>query len=365
MEDIMNDIEAETGKKLALVIASHAHRDHISGFGKFEARFADFRIGEVWLPWTDDPKDRQAAKLRKKQLALYDKLDRHLRLTLKAKDGDRRYGVALDALANLRGNEPATAALRRAFGVGETRYLRAGNSLARVKGISGLSVEVLGPSRDQKFLSRMDPPAEQRYLAGPGDATGAVHPFPTLEIRPKPRELTRLKKQGQPFLSPLELKRLNEAAEAPADRLALALDNVRNNSSLVLLLRYRGKTMLFPGDAQWGGWQSWIGTDEARRLLGELDFLKVAHHGSHNATPVDVVEALPASGLAAMVPTQVKPFPTIPRKPLLTALEAHCVGHRAVRSDWVKVSKAPAGPKRPARLPAGFKVGNLWIDYKL
>ena len=51
----------------------------------------------------------------------------------------------------------------------------------------------------------------------------------------------------------------------------------------------------------------------ARQLLGELDFFKVAHHGSENATPVDVVNALKKSGLAAMVPTQVKPFPTIPR----------------------------------------------------
>jgi len=52
-------------------------------------------------------------------------------------------------------------------------------------------------------------------------------------------------------------------------------------------------------------------------MLNEVDFLKVAHHGSENATPVNVVHALKDSGLAVMVPTQVKPFPTIPRMPLL------------------------------------------------
>src|SRR6266849_8018968 len=130
----------------------------------------------------------------------------------------------------------------------------------------------------------------------------------------------------------------------PAERLALALDSVRNNASLVIVFRFQGRTLLFPGDAQWGNWQSWIGTDAAKQLLSEVDFLKVAHHGSENATPVDVVNALKRAGLAEMVPTQVNPFPTIPRMPLLTALEKRCAGHVAIRSDWIDVEDAPEGP---------------------
>lgn len=129
------------------------------------------------------------------------------------------------------------------------------------------------------------------------------------------------------------------------------------------MFRYRGKAMLFPGDAQWGGWQSWIGSDDGKRVLGEVDFLKVGHHGSHNATPVDVVAGLRPKGLAVMVPTQVKPFPTIPRKPLLAALEKP--GRVAVRSDWVKVKNAPAAPKVPAKPPKGYSVGKLWVDYRM
>jgi len=151
----------------------------------------------------------------------------------------------------------------------------------------------------------------------------------------------------------------------PAERLALALDSVRNNASLVIVFRFRGRTLLFPGDAQWGNWQSWIGTNDARQLLNTLDFFKIAHHGSENATPVDVVHALRDTGLAAMVSTQVTPFPTIPRMPLLADLEKHCVDHVVVRSDVLAVAGAPAapGPKRP--LPKGFKAGAIWIDYSL
>jgi hypothetical protein len=364
MEPIMDDIEQVTKKKLEVVVATHAHRDHISGFGKFDERFAEFTIGEVWLPWTDNPKDPDAKMFQKKALALYDRLDNHLRLTLKATETDPQFAAALNALSNLKGNETATAALARGFGTGATpRYFRSGESVAKVGAIAGLSAEILSPPKDKAFFSRMDPPSDQRFLAGPTDTTGAVHPFPDLEMRSTDVDFPAIIAEQQPQVAPGDLSQLHDLAAAPADRLALALDSVRNNTSLVILWRYKGKALLFPGDAQWGNWQSWIGTDGATQLLGEVQFFKVAHHGSENATPVDVVHALRTKGLAAMVPTQVKPFPTIPRMPLLTELEKHCLGNVAVRSDSIDVDGAPAGPK--AKLPKGFKAGKLWVDYQV
>jgi len=365
MDPIMDNIEAVTGKNMELIVATHAHRDHISGFGKFADRFAQFRIGEVWLPWTDNPGDPVAGALQKKQLALYELLDVHLRVALQATEGNPKYAAALDALSNLKGNEKATSELKRGFGTGaKVRYLQAGESMAKVGAGAGLSADILGPSKNKEFLARMDPPADQRFLTAPGDLTSAVHPFRNLEIRFGEADYAAIERDGQPFVPPEELQALHDATEAPADRLALALDSVRNNTSLVILFRFQGKSLLFPGDAQWGNWQSWIGTDSARQLLSEVDFFKVAHHGSENATPVDVVRALKEGGLVAMVPTQVKPFPTIPRMPLLKELEAHCAGQVAVRSDWIEVEKAPTGPKPKPKLPKGYEAGKLWIDYQ-
>lgn len=366
MDLIMDDLESETGGRLELIVATHAHRDHISGFGKFADRFAEFQIGEIWMPWTDNPRNKGAAALERRHLALYDRLDRHLRFALGATENDPKYAAALHALSNLKGNERARSELRRAFGTGaRVRYLGAGASFAKVRGVTGLSAEILGPPRDASFFSRMDPPASQRFLTSSSDLSEALRPFPALEIRQDEADYQAIVKEGQPRVPAGELDSLHELAEAPAGQLALALDNVRNNTSLVIVFRFRGKTLLFPGDAQWGSWQSWIGTDGARQLLREVDFFKVAHHGSENATPVDVVNALKESGLAAMVPTQVKPFPTIPRLPLLKALQKRCEGHLAVRSDWIKVANAPAGPVRRTRLPKGFKAGKLWLDYEL
>ena len=365
MDKIMKNIEEETDKNLTVLVATHAHRDHISGFGKFAARFSKFTIGEVWLPWTDNPHDPDAKTFTKKHLALYNAIETHLRVALGAKETDPKYALALDALSNLRGNEVAISELGRGFGTGATiKYLEAGQSIAKVGNVTGLSAEIQGPSRDKSFLTRMDPPADQHFLTAPGDTAGGVHPFPKLEIRIGEPDYGAIVSDGQPVLDPSEILALDQLAEAPAERLALALDNVRNNTSLVIVLRFEGRTLLFPGDAQWGNWQSWIGTDEARQLLGEIDFLKVAHHGSENATPVDVVKALKRAGLAVMVPTQIKPFPTIPRKPLLTELEKHCAGHVAIRSDWIDVDAAPRGPKPRPAFPEGFTPGEVWIDYK-
>jgi hypothetical protein len=364
MDDVMRLIEEHTASKLELIVATHAHRDHISGFGKFAERFAKFEIGEIWLPWTDDPKDTKASAVRRKHLALYHALDTHLRVALGATESQPRYAAALEALSNLKGNETATTELARGFGTGATvRYLAAGASIPKVGDIAGLSADILAPARDASFLARMNPPADQHYLTAPGDTSDLLRPFPSLEIRVGEADYTTIVGLGQPQLLPPQLDTLHELAEAPAERLALALDNVRNNTSLVILFRFRGKALLLPGDAQWGNWQSWIESDTARDVIGGVDFLKLAHHGSENATPVDVVKALRASGVGAMVSTQVKPFPTIPRKPLLTAVEAHC--GVAVRSDWIAVPGAPEGPTPIPKLPKGFKTGKLWIDYTL
>jgi hypothetical protein len=365
MDQIMDDLQKTSGSRLGLLVATHAHRDHISGFGQFANRFAQFQIDEIWLPWTDDPRDKQAAALKKKHLALYEALEKHIRIALAGIPASPVYTAALDALANLRGNETATTELARGFGTGATvRYFQAGSTVDKVGQIAGLSAELLGPPRDSAFLSRMNPPTEQHFLTAPGGETAALHPFSTLEIRPGEADYEAMVKDGQPLVADKDLSPLHDAAEAPAGRLALALDSVRNNTSLVIYFRFQGKALLFPGDAQWGNWQSWIGTDRARQLLNEVDFLKVAHHGSENATPVDVVHALKQSGLAAMVPTQIKPFPTIPRMPLLKELEKHCDGHVAVRSDWIAVDGAPKGPMPSPALPTGFSAGEVWIDYE-
>ena len=67
------------------------------------------------------------------------------------------------------------------------------------------------------------------------------------------------------------------------------LDKAMNNTSLILLFRVGGKSLLFPGDAQIENWAYALDQAEKKpalkKKLESVDLYKVGHHGSLNATP--------------------------------------------------------------------------------
>jgi hypothetical protein len=82
-----------------------------------------------------------------------------------------------------------------------------------------------------------------------------------------------------------------------AGSLALRLNSHINNTSLVLAIEFNDskKVLLFPGDAEYGSWESWHLIDKwltkgkdkrpwAEDLLNRTVFYKVGHHLSYNGT---------------------------------------------------------------------------------
>ena len=359
IQQVVENIAAETGNKLAVVIATHAHQDHISGFGKFAAQFRKFAIGEVWMPWIEDKNNPQAVKLKKKHRAVIARLQMHFNSLAPA--AQQRAGDVMHAIDNLAGNEPALEQLHSGFGTNaKVRFYQAGDSASAPGGLTGLAAQILGPPTDTEFLARMDPPPNQHYLTeGAGPAAAAPAPF-------APRWVVD-GKAARHLLSARELAAIQAYADEPPDALAFALDQAVNNTSLVVLFSYAGKHLLFPGDAQYGNWQYWLGKSDSGKILSGIDFLKVAHHGSLNATPKSAIDNMGAGGLAAMVSTQNRPWPSIPRIPLMDAIRKR-TGNRMVRSDSLALKgAAPKGPApkgpRVDRLPRGFQRGELWFDY--
>lgn len=120
---------------------------------------------------------------------------------------------------------------------------------------------------------------------------------------------------------------------------------VTNNTSVVLLIEWRARRLLFVGDAEWDtgyrerkGNCSWNVMWNKRKdaLKVPVDFLKIGHHGSVNATPwgmgvsgakgepVAILDAiLPVArkdSARAVVSTQRSNYETIPRSDLLVEL---------------------------------------------
>jgi beta-lactamase superfamily II metal-dependent hydrolase len=358
MPKIVANIRQETKDHLNLVVVTHAHQDHISGFGVHAQEWAQVTADEIWMPWTEDLTDAQAVALRTKQLELASNLREHLSVS-------KRLTPATESILenfvgfNLVSNAESMRVARGGFkGVQKQRYLEAGDERKDAAGIVGLDVQVMSPSRDESVLRKMDPPAGQRWLraGGASDPSDRLEPFRS-EVR-KRSILSR--RSAACLLSDAEERELQKAVIAN-DALALMLDDVLNNTSLVLLFRYHGAALLFPGDAQWGSWSTWLEKSGADALLNEVNFFKVGHHGSHNSTPKTIVPKMNHPDLAAMISTQGLPFPSIPKQVMVDELttQSH---HRTVRSDWVPIAGAPVA-QGPAKLPKAFQRGSFWIDY--
>jgi beta-lactamase superfamily II metal-dependent hydrolase len=350
--DAAKNIAVEANNKLALVIATHSHQDHISGFATCEREFQDIKVREVWLPWTENPKDTAAVKLKKKHTALCEMLARHFQAR-PASD------QAVAAIQNLTGNAEALRLLHSGLNGGTVRYLEAGKELNDVAGIAGLSARILGPPRDQKFLARMDPPSDERFLrlgiGGKLEAANDIQPFESVWFGSR---------KSSPYFAALDQhdKSILATMASDPEALAFALDQALNNTSVVALLTYRGKHLLLPGDAQYGNWENWIKGEEADSLLAEVDFYKVAHHGSYNATPKSALQRMPAKAFAGMVSTQSIPWASIPFPKLMEALAERASG--VLRSDSIPIAGAPKGPA-PKKLPKGFDQGDFWFDYSI
>lgn len=371
IERAVDNIAEVTDKKLAAVIATHSHQDHISGFSE---KFCSFDIEEVWLPWCENQADELAIKWQRNEAALVERLDRHF--TAQAAIGAAAANTterkaALSAVANLVRNKKAMQLLRSGFGTGaKVRYLEAGETLSSPADAPGLTVRVLGPPRDEKFLAKMHPPADQRYLqldasGTAGETQNCLEPFPS-----KWRVETEELKTFTLRLADAEEKALQEQLnDSTLDSLAFALDHVKNNTSLVTLFMFRGQYLLFPGDAEYGNWRYWLDEEDAEEILPRITFLKVGHHGSFNATPRDALEKMSEGEFAAMVSTQSTPWESIPRVPLMERLDEQ-TKQKIVRSDWIDLPNAPrplagALPAMPANLAKEFKRGELWFDYEI
>ncbi len=315
LDQAVADIETETQGKLDLVIATHVHQDHISGFSTYVARFRAMRPNHVWMPWTDNDGDASALRLAKRQDALVHALS----------------AVRPDhyALNNLAPNRTALDLLRKYWpGAGaKIEFLTAGDLRSPAAGIPGLKASILGPPRDEAFLRQMEPPPGDHYFRAAaakeaGEAAKPLQPF-----------LDRYK--WTPEVPPLDGKfaaRLRESILEDPEALAMKLDSVRNNTSLVVLFEYGGRTLLFPGDAEYGNWRAWVEKPEAAEILGKVDFYKVSHHGSYNGTPKSALEKMTNPGLAAMLSTMNKPWPSIPREGLVNRLKEKA-GSRLLRTD--------------------------------
>jgi|CXWL01.1.fsa_nt_gi ribonuclease BN (tRNA processing enzyme) len=308
MLDVANDIAKRSGGELTAVIATHRHKDHVSGFQRTKNGkgagdiIAALKPKLVIQPWTEDPKIATTAKAPSGNSSAKKKNAFNHAMSLGAMQSVA--GQILAEAKRVRGLSPRLReelnfigednignadAVRNLMTMGKNEYLYAGKSSGLAKLLPGVNVDVLGP-----------PTIEQSQSARPITRQTSKDKDEFWLLQAAASEFADEKGKSQPVFANYVRKRSD--SEFPQEarwliyhakqlrgeqmlRIVRILDKAMNNTSLILLFRIGSKSLLFPGDAQIENWSYSLSQAATPKLLKAVDLYKVGHHGSLNATP--------------------------------------------------------------------------------
>jgi hypothetical protein len=392
MCSVVDNVYQCFGKDLDLVVVTHEHWDHISGFQHASRKFAKQRFKNLWMAWTEDPTDADGQALQERFSKAHVKLAALATVTgrpLRA-EGDtvglmgfsgplaaaakpsKRTGAVTGVDRPKRGSAAIYYDLRQ-WTKGAPKYLSPG----MIEALPGdLKTYILAPPRNQKLLFKALPSggeAKETYLGASASNEELKEAQSQSPFSPSYRwksysEIKSAKRKASDeeiwlrdrYFGTAETvdedddfdRRIDDRYDMEFNRLAIRMDSNTNNSSLVLAIELPdGSTMIFAADAQVGNWLSWGGVEfkegragrekvtKGHDLLGRARIYKVGHHGSHNATlKKEGLELMVREDLIALISTDAK-FALqqgkgwlMPNPNVSAALNKHAPG-RVIRGD--------------------------------
>jgi hypothetical protein len=377
--DIAEHIAQHCDGQLDAVVATHRHRDHIAGFGDKRARktLDELEPKIVIRPWTDVPETDRTdprhglADDQQHFLGILDQLPAQ---------AEALGGLAFDSasqakratrLAELGFKNTEAVALLEEWGTrGTSHYATAGDVLDLSAQLPGVSIRVLGPPtlKDVPTLTHYAKESEEYWLglAGAGELN-------TLTENGSAKTLASarhvLAEPGGVGAAEWLLRNLDERRISQGLEIVEALDDVLNNTSVILLVTVGSRRLLLPGDAQAENWSLTLDQIEGRNgrkrdsrlatALGKVDLYKVGHHGSRNATPKRLVHhweqtAVPAGHqITSVLTTKAGVFEksqdgAVPKEDLVKALRTLGPLHSTEDLDpnvwWMDLEASTRGP---------------------
>jgi hypothetical protein len=301
MMDIAKDIKQRTKGKLHAVVATHRHRDHVSGFATQNGKgtgdvIKSLKPDLVVQPWTEDPKlgpkatgpGGGNAKVKKFGVGTSEHIGAlslmhevaHQSLAARNLPRELRHEIGFLGQSNIAN----PSAVKNLMTMAKNSYVYCGSKSGLEKVLPGVKVDVLGPptvkqtDTIKKRRSR-DPTEFWQFQVGATRLAGS-------EDKDRPILFPRYAEKGS---HPVNARWLIYHARTMRGEQLLQivrmLDQQMNNTSVILLFQIGKKKLLFPGDAQIENWQYALGQKKYQSLLVDVNLYKVGHHGSLNATP--------------------------------------------------------------------------------
>jgi hypothetical protein len=187
---IMANIQSVTSR-LDVLVVTHEHVDHMSGFAQAREIFDAIEVDELWLAWTEDPRDDQANRLRagraqamalleRSYTALTGLMSSEYRPDEDDTEEDKPSGRAslfdgLRGLMAFSGRDPGqSAAPTDATTAGILEFLRTkakhvqyfspGSDAFPLVNLPNVTTYVLGPPREETLLKRSKPRKRKREV---------------------------------------------------------------------------------------------------------------------------------------------------------------------------------------------------------
>jgi ribonuclease BN (tRNA processing enzyme) len=356
----------EGKKRLDLLVVTHQHKDHIAGFDP--ELFEDFEIKNLWMSTAMNKAHPQAVKT----FALHDFAATEMR---KLAEQGVSLSPELQELVNVFNlkNDDIMKALRETLPEAndiKVEYVHAGKTGSELGlELEDTEIRVLAPEENIDFFYVGDEDATLRGLQ-----KGQAH-F---------RAQDDAKLQAPSNISMADFRGLRSRMMSNAFAFTNKVGSITNNTSAVLLVEWKDRRLLFVGDAEWeskftegrlnGSWNVMWHLHK-KHLNAPVDFLKIGHHGSVNATPwndaEDGEETEPSTILDAMLPLQrndgrpkakaivstfrTNTYPSIPSSPLLVE-----IGKRISNTKRYK-DKLDAGGFGPSDIPHFKEREKEWL----
>lgn len=354
-EPFITDLINYTDNEIDLLVVTHEHADHINGFQYASELLKKIQIKKLWLAWTEDKQDSFANDLRANHtkiklalkmagLKLNALKDQDYYSTFFADDpgktekikNQKHFIAAVNELSDLNlfgadGEEiPTIEDLLKNKEIitknTQIEFLSPGELHSNLENLYGIRFFILGPPRDNEALSLEHKKGHgyekrkqksqvnfsfvdallnnENELSNPFDELYTCADTTTVGVRYNdPKNSWRQIEQDWLY---------------SAGALAMRHETSINNTSLALAIQFieSEKVLLFPGDAEYGNWESWKdirwtiekGTIGIKYLLNNTVFYKVGHHMSQNGSGKEYgIEMMIQEEMAAMATLDLNP----------------------------------------------------------
>lgn len=330
-EDVEDHVDA--------LVVTHEHKDHVLGFQAAQELFTDgkFKADRVWMAWCEDDSNSKVRDWKSKYgdkkrslVAAAAELNRVVKSNSYGRqfEGSRfssnlhsmrkQFATTLSEFAQLH-----TDSLNATSGtyVGALEGMRVakedispsvkreffspGDFISGLPGLEGVRAFVLGPPRFIDKVKTEHGDADDSYSHNKDiDDDLLVHALRCLTENDSLVESSPFDKayySSNKNYSKEAWRRIDHDWLFASGYLALRMNSLTNNLSLAFAFEFEdsGRVALFPGDAEFGSWESWHDIQWGKKglrafksrtdlttedLLNRTVFYKVAHHLSHNGT---------------------------------------------------------------------------------